>query len=427
MLLLLLYSPLPVDANVGQQQTERMEVQSQEGNLLTNPGFEDGFYYWNGISELHLAEGWVPWWIENPEHTPTYFRPEYKQARAVEFPQRVRSGNSAQQWFKLHSSFYAGIYQQVSGVVPGQPYRFSLFAQIWSSIEDNPSDVSTAPANPHLQIGIDPTGNIDPFSVDIIWSHEASMDQVVDDWSQLVVEASARESTVTVFVRTRPDFANKHNNIFLDDASLESVLPPESTATATASEAAPVESSTDTPLELPEVIITASPTVTVQAATLQPVDTATEVDTPPTTEEVVATEEPPVQPTVQPPTNTPETAEEPAAPLPSPLPTDMLAPEEAEAVVTDEPLPSTEVIVVTAPVLATTTTLAQEPAPTSTAEATAVAAAGASPTVSAATGAPAGEAQDEPGAANLICATPFLGIALLVPVLIILRPRGWHS
>ena len=100
-----------------------------QGNLLQNPGFEGGFYYWNGINELHVGNNWTPWWIENPDHDPTYFRPEYKHAWAVEYPGRVRSGQSAQQWFKLYSSYFAGLYQQVFNVTPGQNYRFTIRIQ----------------------------------------------------------------------------------------------------------------------------------------------------------------------------------------------------------------------------------------------------------------------------------------------------------
>jgi hypothetical protein len=414
---------------------------------LTNPGFEEEFYYWNGINEIHLAEGWVPWWIENAEHTsehaPPYLRPEYKQARAAEFPQRVRSGSNAQQWFKLQSSFYAGIYQQVSGAVPGQPYRFSLWAQVWSSTEDNPPDVSTAPANPHLQIGIDPAGNIDPFSVDIIWSPEAPMNQVIDGWSQLTVEASAKATMVTVFVRTRPDFANKHNNIYLDDASLESVgQAPEGTAPATASGEVLSQTSTGAPPALPQATTTIP--MTVQPVTLQPVDTATAVDLATATEVTGPTEELPVLPTPQPPTHTPQSEEEPAAPLPSPLPlpTDGPMPVETEPLITVEPSPQTAGTVVAEP---TSTAPDQAPLPTSSSQATEVAAASASPTAGAVTGAPVAEGkdgpvredsvrgdaedspQDAPPAVNPICMSPLLGIALLVPVLILMRRRGTVS
>ena len=117
-------------------------------NLLKNPGFEDGFYHWNGINEINVGHNWTPWWAEDPNHDPTYLRPEFKETLARDFAYRVRSGERAQQWFKLYSSFIAGVFQQVFDVTPGQNYQFSIYAQVWSSTEDNPATTSTLRPSP---------------------------------------------------------------------------------------------------------------------------------------------------------------------------------------------------------------------------------------------------------------------------------------
>ncbi|MDX1688525.1 MAG: hypothetical protein R3248_11120 [Candidatus Promineifilaceae bacterium] len=358
---------------------------NQSGNLLRNPGFEEGFYYWNGISELHVGNQWTPWFWENADHDPTYFRPEYKHAQAHEYAYRVHSGSSAQQWFKLYSSFYAGIYQQVSNVVPGQNYRFTMWAQVWSSVEDNPPNVSTQPANPHLQIGIDPTGNWNPGSGDVVWSPEAGMHQVIDTWGQLSVEAVAQNSTITVFVRSRPEFANKHNNIYVDDGVLVAAGEPQPTAPPPTETAPP-------PTETPPPTATRPPTET-------PVVVPTETPVPPTSTPVVPTETP-VPPTLTPP-----------PPTNTPLPT-------------ETPVPPTATVTSTNTPTATPTETAT-PTPTATFErlrtATAVAAAEAGTEVAAAPtaeeaapseGEEEGETASE-GVGFSLCSTPLLGIGLI--------------
>lgn len=256
---------------------------NQQGNLLQNPGFEGNYKAWSSIAEIQVASKWTPWWWDNPGHEPAYFRPEYKRASASVFPKRVLSGDSAQQWFTFHASHLAGMYQQVFNVSPGQHYRFSIWAQVWSSLEDDPN-ISVLPANPHMQIGIDPTGNWDPGSQNIVWSPEASMSSVIDQWALLNVEATAQNNVVTVFMRTNPDFANKHNDMYWDQASLEAVglpgptpLPP--TETPGPPTATPQITNTILPTVTPippQPSVTPTPTIEPSTrATTRPVDTET--------------------------------------------------------------------------------------------------------------------------------------------------------
>ena len=248
---------------------------AQEGNLLQNPGFEGTFHAWSSIPEIQVAANWTPWWYEDPGHNPAYFRPEYKRAQASIFPKRVLSGDSAQQWFTFHASHVAGMYQQVFGVTPGQNYRFSIWAQVWSSNEDNPHQ-SVLPANPRLQIGIDPTGNWNPGASTVIWSGEAPMSGVIDQWGMMAIEAKAENSTITVFMRTNPDFANKHNDMYWDQASLQAVQPPIPTPppTSTRGPATNTPVATNTPAATDTPSATNTPAAT-ETASRTPTRTAT--------------------------------------------------------------------------------------------------------------------------------------------------------
>ena len=281
-----------------------------QNNLLRNPGFEAPYNPWNGIGPITVAHDWTPWWSEQPDHNPPWFRPEWKPAEGFLYPDRVLSGERAQQWFTFHASHYAGMYQQVFNVQPGVRYQFSIYAQVWSSTEDNAS-VSVLPANPHLQIGIDPTGNWNPFSGDIVWSGEASMSSVIDQWGYVVVEATASSSTITVFMKTNPDFANKHNDTYWDNASLivAGQAPPPTSTTAP-----PTAVPSETPIPPPTAIPSETP---VPPPTAIPSDTP--VPPPPTeTAPPTATEPPPTETVAPTDTAEPTSTSEPTVTAPAP-------------------------------------------------------------------------------------------------------------
>jgi LysM repeat protein len=216
-------------------------------NLLQNPSFEGDYYPWFGISEVQVAHGWTPWWRSRTDADPPayYFKPEYKQANGYVYPNRVHNGAAAQQWFTFFASHQAGMYQQVFNVSPGVRYRFTIWAQVWSSVEDDPN-VSVDPAYPNLRVGIDPSGNWDPWASTVIWSGAYAY---YDSWGQLAVEAVAQNNVITVFMRSEPNFPVKHNDTYWDDAMLAAVgqggvpvpptSPPQNTAAATATPTGP--------------------------------------------------------------------------------------------------------------------------------------------------------------------------------------------
>ncbi len=293
-------------------------------NLLRNPGFEGDYFAWNGIPEVQVAHDWTPWWVEDPNRDPRWNRPEWKRAQAAFFPNRVRSGASSQQWFTFYASHYGGMYQQVFNVTPGQTYRFSVWVQVWSSLEDNALE-SVSPANPRLQVGIEPNGIAVPGLAwppgSVIWSFEAPMDQAIDGWAYMSVDAVAQNETITVYLRTSPDFANKHNDIYIDDAQLILVSdapppPPPPTATVPTVEAAePTSSPTAAAASAtatsppPTATATAEPTATptvesTATATVEPTATAIPTNTPSATPTETPTQTPVPPTATAEPTNT---------------------------------------------------------------------------------------------------------------------------
>ena len=184
-------------------------------NLLTNPSFEGQFVPYGAFVELNHAPPWIPWWRDGENNQ----RPEFKPAEVSIAPRRVHSGSSAQQYFKSHGIFKAGLYQSVLSVPPGSSLQFSANGQAWSCEEFSqcPDGSSVNPSNMLMRVGIDPGGGTDPFSNSIIWS---AYFNPLDQWQLACVEATAEGDIVTVYLWASPDGPRQNQDVYWDDASL---------------------------------------------------------------------------------------------------------------------------------------------------------------------------------------------------------------
>lgn len=232
-----------------------------EGNLLANGGFEGSFVTW--ANSINVAPGWAPFYdtTSNPDcvagegecfyRCPTNCQdahpkqecridygcwiadPEFKAA-ALQFPERVHSGQSAQQVFWYGRQGLGGVYQQAV-VEPGDRVRFSAW---WQAQQCKPNDMTECDDDPgnglmHLQVGIDPTGGTYYASPAVVWVETESW----ETWTQLSVEATAGDGgVVTVFLSARPDWPviHYHNDAYVDDATLVVLETPTRTPTPTA-------------------------------------------------------------------------------------------------------------------------------------------------------------------------------------------------
>ena len=88
--------------------------------MLVNGDFEGGWREVQGIGELKVANGWMPWWDNRDT------RPEYKIATRDVDSWRIFSGNQAQQWFTSLATHTAGIYQRVEGLTVGAPLTLTM-------------------------------------------------------------------------------------------------------------------------------------------------------------------------------------------------------------------------------------------------------------------------------------------------------------
>jgi len=210
---------------------EARSVQPQSGELLTNPGFEDPFS--GGV-----ANGWQPWSLtpdgvtyltvcgnSAPDTCKPYGIPSFHPAQPQDarFPPHSISGNS-QKWGSSYYVYIAGVLQQVGGIVPGTRLQFSANTQAFNCSNDKGCfgpfgrvGYSYEPGDNNLRVGIDPTGGTNPFSTNIVWSAPANP---LDAFTLQSVEAVAQSDKVTVFVWSAPQYAQKHLETFVDNASL---------------------------------------------------------------------------------------------------------------------------------------------------------------------------------------------------------------
>jgi len=210
---------------------------SANGNLLKNGDFESPppWPMQNELGEIRVAPDWRAWYLDQP---PSYVTrpyncdgrdsgcywtvPEFGDVQKAAYAYRVHSGDQAQKYFTYGRMHEAGLYQQVSGIQSGAHLRFSIYMQAWMCFEwldCNYGRVSDKPSDMHLKVGIDPTGGDNPFSPNIIWSLEQP---AWDAWALFQVEAIAKNSSVTVYTHSRPDWdwARKNNDVYIDDARL---------------------------------------------------------------------------------------------------------------------------------------------------------------------------------------------------------------
>ena len=313
-----------------------------EGNLLVNPGFEEGGYKTEGLGtslSSSLGNGWSPWSVLGGA---TYNREvEYKVLDAPTLPSRyhIHGGNASQKFFTTWGTHTAGFYQRVK-VVPGSRVSVSIWAQIYTGERELTSggqlisdlDWPTKPGQKRgpgqykVFVGLDPYGDAPPGfgappSPNTVWSApvtdfetrtiDASGRQI-DAWVKLSVSAIAQRDHVTVYTRGQPEYPVKHNDSFWDDACLTMERPPTATAR-------PTQPPTNTPTATytPGATDSAPLTETAQPAATPVPPTLTPTSIPPT-----GTAEPSL--TARPATATPEPAT--ATKLPTAKPTQTSAP-----------------------------------------------------------------------------------------------------
>lgn len=228
-------------------------------NLLRNSDFEmdwgvdrshrclvfpvDGEPYEADIGNIFTPSGgWTTWFRHDPG---TWDQPEVRDAWKHADPRRVHSGQKGMLLFTFYRKHDAGFLQQVR-THPGSRLRLTAWAHAWSNWHDGPHpddprwsegpgydagflvEGKEPPAgspgtrddwrNFSFQVGIDPTGGLNPFADTVVWGKGA---HIYNKHAQVPeVETTAQADTVTVFLRSKTLWPFKHNDAYWDDAEL---------------------------------------------------------------------------------------------------------------------------------------------------------------------------------------------------------------
>ena len=238
------------------------------GNLLRNPGFEGNYVmqsYQTGpadtfqFAEVNVAPEWraygcwFPYTYQYQGYTdcPAYRRepyggnpanlllrrPEYKPAEKPIAPNRVHSGERAQQWFSMWGTMQAGVYQTVTGIVPGSTCEVGGYVQSWTTGRTDvfTSDMGNSDQRENMQwlIRVAQGNNILRF--DGQGANLTTRNFIFDHYDKYVpfeYTFTATSSTVTVGFETIVLYPVINNNAYLDDAWLE-CIPPQPVSTPT--------------------------------------------------------------------------------------------------------------------------------------------------------------------------------------------------
>src|SRR5437867_469991 len=143
----------------------------------------------------NVANDWTHFYRihEEGKHPPwQYHEPQYGNNRN----DRRRNGNGSMSWGKDYATYDAGIWQRVKLPAASGKLTATVWMTSWSGEGNNWGD------NPQAEtgklIGIDPTGNTDVWSSNVIWSAE---NRAKVDWVQVTVTTEAKGDSATIFLR----------------------------------------------------------------------------------------------------------------------------------------------------------------------------------------------------------------------------------
>jgi hypothetical protein len=178
-------------------------------NLLQNGDLAGAFAAFRNNENLQTAVGWAPWWYPRQEEDP-----EWKNAMPS-FGRAAPASMEAQQVQSPWATHIAGLLQQAPAA-PGNRYELHVEGMAWSSEEEAAGSLVEA-SDVNLQIGIDPTGGLDPTSPLVKWSDVV---QPLGAWETLELMAEAQAAVITIYLKSAPSLPKRQQTIFWRNARL---------------------------------------------------------------------------------------------------------------------------------------------------------------------------------------------------------------
>ncbi len=181
----------------------------EQSNLLANGDFDEEFSAFHNDEQLQVAVGWAPWWTDAADNDP-----EWKHQKP-RFKSTTVDGKPAQQVSTPFATHVAGLWQQVPAAAENR-YDLSVMAQAWSSEDDTPGSRRDA-SDVNVQVGVDPTGGLDPESPLIEWT---DMAQPLSRWETLRLSFAAEANIITIYLRSAPPLPKRQQSVFWHNAVL---------------------------------------------------------------------------------------------------------------------------------------------------------------------------------------------------------------
>ncbi len=184
----------------------------------TNPGFNNPFNdipgrVWRGQPHK-IADGWQPFYIEENTEPGSGDASKLRWMSSAQFAAafngidyKIEGDQSQNLWTSY--DFEGGVYQQITGTIPGQVYGFDIaIVTYWRGPGYEDTDGKMV-----RQVGIDPFGGTDPTSDRIIWSETNADDK---KWVYMDVAAVAEAMTMTMFAKVQAPENDSYNHTDLN-------------------------------------------------------------------------------------------------------------------------------------------------------------------------------------------------------------------
>lgn len=203
-----------------------------QDNLLTNPGFEEGYFNQDGIPEIAVPNGWRMHWLNDVTFTRSNgvaARPEtvvwnIKDAPPSEQTLFFRDGSYALKIFKGWAPVYAAISQDVTGLEVGRKYRFAApiyidMVEDYSSGKKSPEDLDAG----QVRLGAGPTGSAwgDENAINYSgWWTAGTISPFYQAYPVFIHDFTATSENMTVYAEMGSKQPYINNGFFIDGLSL---------------------------------------------------------------------------------------------------------------------------------------------------------------------------------------------------------------
>jgi hypothetical protein len=173
-----------------------------EINIVHNGDLSGPYEPFRGDERMRVPAGWLPWWISQRGDDPRWKNQS----------PRVDTGEIENEPVALLSTPFAthtaGLLQQVPAA-PGDRYELIVTARAVSTEAEDPEEVRE-PGDVNVQIGVDPTGGLDPTSPLVTWSR---VYEPVGSWETLRHVVQAEANIMTVYLKSAPSRPKRHQQL----------------------------------------------------------------------------------------------------------------------------------------------------------------------------------------------------------------------